>query len=191
MEQLHRFLFQLATVTIYFLINFCVLLWLVMWAGFSIKDYSVLQRRVEKLQNVVAILKAVNCTTHALLKEKLSELELIYDQYDVRTLCEALEVPRGTFYNHILRNKRGNAWFEKHRDEYRILIREAFDEYHQVFGTEKIQTILMQRGHQVSTKFVASLMREMELSSVRSTIKQDYLKLREPEKKKNILRQQF
>ena len=51
--------------------------------------------------------------------------------------------------------------------------------------------ILVQRGHQVSTKFVADLMREMGLSSVRSTAKQDYLKLREPEKKKNILRQQF
>lgn len=34
-------------------------------------------------------------------------------------------------------------------------------------------------------------MREMGLFSVRSTAKQDYLKLREPEKKKNILHQQF
>lgn len=34
-------------------------------------------------------------------------------------------------------------------------------------------------------------MREMGLSSVRSTAKQEYLKLREPERKKNILRQQF
>lgn len=58
-------------------------------------------------------------------------------------------------------------------------------------GAEKIRTILMQRGHQVSTKFVAELMREMGLTSIRTTAKQDYLKLREPEKKKNILRQQF
>ncbi len=107
------------------------------------------------------------------------------------TLCEALEVPRGTFYNHILRNKRGNAWFEKRREKYRVLIREVFDEYRQVLGAEKIRMILVQRGHQVSTKFVADLMREMGLSSVRNTAKQDYLKLREPEKKKNILRQQF
>lgn len=48
----------------------------------------------------------------------------------------------------------------------------------------------MQRGHQVSTKFVTDLMREMGLTSVRTTAKQDYLKLREPEKK-NVLRQQF
>lgn len=155
------------------------------------KEYDMLLHRVEKLENIVAILKAVNCTVHAPLKEKLHELELLYGQYDVHTLCESLDVSRGTFYNHILRNKRGNAWFEKRREEYCTLIREVFDEYRQVLGAEKIRTILVQRGHQVSTEYVARLMKEMGLSSVRSTAKQDYKKLHEPEKKRNILRQQF
>ena len=118
-------------------------------------------------------------------------MELLYDQYDVRTLCEALEVSRGTFYNHILRNKRGNTWFEKRRAEYRILIRDVFDEYRQVLGAEKIRTVLVQRGHQVSTEYVARLMKEMGLSSIRTTAKQDFLNLRESGKKRNVLRQQF
>lgn len=155
------------------------------------KEYDMLLRRVTKLENIIAILKSVNCTVHASLKEKLHELELLYDQYDVHTLCEALDVSRGTFYNHILRNKRSNSWFEKRREEYCVLIREVFNEYRQVLGAEKIRTILVQRGHQVSTEYVAKLMREMGLSSIRTTAKQDYLKLHEPEKKKNILRQQF
>lgn len=155
------------------------------------KEYDMLLRRVTKLENIIAILKSVNCTVHASLKEKLHELELLYDQYDVHTLCEALDVSRGTFYNHILRNKRSNSWFEKRREEYCVLIREVFNEYRQVLGAEKIRTILVQRGHQVSTEYVAKLMREMGLSSIRTTAKQDYLKLHEPEKKKNILQQQF
>jgi len=157
----------------------------------SAKDYNLLQRKVEKLENMIAILKTVNCTVRAPLKEKLSELELLYGQYDVHTLCEALKVSRGTFYNHILRNKRGDAWFEKRREEYRVLIRDVFNEYRQVLGAEKIRTILVQRGHTVSTRFVADVMREMGLVCVRSTAKQEYLKLREPEKKKNVLQQQF
>lgn len=157
----------------------------------SLKDYHALQQRVKRLENIILVLKSVKCTVHAPLKEKLIELELLYGQYDVRTLCEALEVSRGTFYNHILRNKRGNAWFEKRREEYRILIREVFEEYHQVLGAEKIRTVLVQRGHQVSTEYVARLMKEMGLSSVRTTAKQDFLNLRGPEKKRNILRQQF
>lgn len=121
----------------------------------------------------------------------ISELELLYGQYNVRTLCEALKVLRGTFYNHILRNKRGDAWFEKRREEYRTLMRDVFNEYHQVLDAEKIRTILVQRGHKVSVRFVADVMREMGLTCVRSTAKQGYLKLRQPEKKKNVLQQQF
>jgi len=157
----------------------------------TVKECDMLLHRVEKLENIVAIWKTVNCTAHAPLKKKLHELELLYDQYDVHTLCEALDVSRGTFYNHILRNKRGNAWFEKRREEYCILIREVFDEYRQVLGAEKIRTILVQRGHQVSADYVARLMKEMGLASIRSTAKQDYIKLNATEKKRNILRQQF
>ena len=83
----------------------------------SPKNYEALQHQVKKLENIISVLKSAKCTVHAPLKEKLLELELLYDQYDVRTLCEALEVSRGTFYNHILRNKRGNTWFEKRRAE--------------------------------------------------------------------------
>lgn len=111
--------------------------------------------------------------------------------HEVHTICEALDVDRGTFYNHMLRSKRGNAWFDKRRQEYCQLIRDVFDEYRQVLGAEKIRTILVQRGYQVSAEYVSRLMREMGLSSVRTTAKQEYLKLREPERKKNILRQQF
>ena len=91
----------------------------------------------------------------------------------------------------MLRSKRGNAWFDKRHQEYCQLIRDVFDEYRQVLGAEKIRTILVQRGYQVSAEYVSRLMREMGLSSVRTTAKQEYLKLREPERKKNILRQQF
>lgn len=58
-------------------------------------------------------------------------------------------------------------------------------------GAGKICAILVQRGHQVSTEYVSYLMWEMGLSSIRATAKQDYMKLHEPEKKRNLLRQQF
>ena len=157
----------------------------------SSKEHKILLHRIEKLEKIVAILKTVNCTVHAPLKEKLIELELLHERYDVHTLCETLEVSRGTFYNHIFRNKRDNAWFEKRRAEYHAIEREVFDEFHQIFGAEKIRTILVQRGHQVSTKYIASLMSEMGLSSIRTTAKRDYLNQAAREKKKDIVRQQF
>lgn len=152
--------------------------------SFSLKDYNTLQRRVEKLETIVTILKSVDCTTSAPLRDKLNALEPLYGQYDVHTLCQALDVDRGTFYNHIKRNKRDNAWFEKRRVEYRILIQEIFDEHRQIFGTDKIRAILIQRGHRVSRKFVAELMQEMGLTSIRTTAKKDYMRL--PPSRKRI-----
>ena len=158
---------------------------------FSYQEYASLQRKVEKLQNIITILKSADCLVSAPLKERLHALEPFYGKYEVHTICEALDVDRGTFYNRILRSKRGNAWFDKRRQEYCQIIRDVFDEYRQVLGAEKIRTILIQRGHQVSAEYISQLMREMGLSSVRSTAKKEYLKLRETERKKNILQQQF
>lgn len=158
---------------------------------FSYQEYTLLQRKVEKLRNIITILKSADCLVSAPLRERLHALEPFYGKYEIHTICEALDVDRGTFYNHMLRNKRENAWFEKRRQEYCQVIRDVFDEYHQVLGGEKIRTILIQRGHQISAEYVSRLMREMGLSSVRTTAKKEYLKLREPERKKNLLQQQF
>ena len=37
-------------------------------------------------------------------------------------LGEALDVDRGTFYNHILRNKKSNTWYAKQRELLRVAI---------------------------------------------------------------------
>lgn len=67
----------------------------------TVKEYDALLRRVAKLENMVAVLQTVGCTIHAPLKERLGELELLYGQYDVHTLCEAMNVSRGTFYRKV------------------------------------------------------------------------------------------
>ena len=95
------------------------------------------------------------------LKERLYALESFYGKYEVHIICEVLDVDRSTFYNHMLRSKRENAWFEKRRKEYCRLIRDVFDEYHRVLGAEKIRTILTQRRYYVSAAYIARLMREM------------------------------
>lgn len=118
-------------------------------------------------------------------------LEGLHGQYKVRVLCEALEVDRGTFYNHIKRNKRSESWYAKRREEYKVLVQDLFDEYHQTLGAEKITTILKQQGHRVSQQYVSSIMRECGLVCIRSTAKRDYLKLIETSQKRNILQQRF
>lgn len=158
---------------------------------FTAKEINQMRNRIAKLTNIIAILKTVNCTVSAPLRERLAALETLHGQYDVYTLCEALDVNRGTFYNHIRRNKRENAWFAKRREKYRQIVQEVFDEYHQVLGSEKIRAILVERGHQVSAKFIASIMQECGLYSIRTTAKSDHFRLNALESPKNRIRQNF
>ena len=58
----------------------------------TVKEFDALLRRVAKLENLVAVFQTVGCTVHAPLKERLGKLELLYGQYDVHTLCEAMKV---------------------------------------------------------------------------------------------------
>ena len=65
------------------------------------REYRDMQTKIAYLEGEIEILKAVNCTVQSPLKERLAEIERLYGQYSVHMLCDALDVSRGTFYNHI------------------------------------------------------------------------------------------
>lgn len=156
---------------------------------YSPQDIKALERKIAKQEKVITILKTVSCTVHAPLKERLNALEQLHSEYDVHTLCEALNVARGTYYNHILRNKRDNVWYRKREEEYRILIQDIFYEFDQILGAKKIHAILQQRGHSVTRQYVARIMQELGLSSIRNYAKATHISLHR--KTDNILQQRF
>ena len=152
-------------------------------------SYEQLEAKILRLEGLIKILKTVPCTVHAPLSERLSAIEQLHGQYSVHMLCEALDVSRGTFYNHILRNKRENTWYAKRREELRTKIQEVFDDNRQVFGAGKIAGVLRQQGIHVSEKKVRELMQEIGLLSMRKDSKSLYDK--DKPKYKNYLNQQF
>lgn len=154
-------------------------------------EYDHLRKRVKKLEEMIEVLKMVSCTVSAPLKEKLSALEPLYGQYSVYVLCEALEVARGTFYNHIFRSKRNDTWYMRRRAELCEKIRTIFEESHQIYGADKIRALLVQQGVIVSNTYVTRMMREMGLVSVWPTAKKDYRRLFEERIKRDIIRREF
>ncbi len=148
-----------------------------------------LENKVKRLEGIIEILQGVNCTVSSPLNEKLDALEQLYGKYSVHILCDALKVPRGTFYNYILRNKRDNTWYLKRQEELRIKIQEIYDENKQIFGAAKIAAVLKEQGYRTSDKTVRKLMRDMGLISIRQDAKSIYDK--EQRKFKNHLNQQF
>lgn len=158
-------------------------------SDFTLKNFRLLEAKVKRLEGIIQILQKASCTASSPLKEKLLALEELHGQYNVHMLCDALQVPRGTFYNYIFRNKRDNTWYAKRREELRIRIQQIYDESRQIFGAGKITAVMKEEGYKVSQEMVRELMREMGLLSIRQDAKKVYVK--EQRSLKNHLNQQF
>lgn len=157
------------------------------------KEFDAISRRLIKLEHEMEIIKATGYLDEIPLQRKLKTLEEMYRTegctYSVHELCEALDVARGTFYNHIFRRADPTGREKKH-EELMLKVQQVFDDNQQRLGADKIRTILVKAGLQISTKQVATIMRELNLRSIRIDAKKQYKKLHQHQKK-NLLEQDF
>ena len=156
-------------------------------------EFDAVTRRLTKLEHEMEIIKASGYLSRVPLQEKLVTLEGIYKQennpYSVYELCEALDVARGTFYNHIFR-RADRSKREKEQQELMLKVQQIFDDNQQRFGAEKIRAVLAQNGIRVSTKRISAIMRELDLHSIRTDAKKQYKK-RQQNAKRNLLARNF
>lgn len=155
----------------------------------NIRNFHLLENKVARLEGIIEILQSAACTANAPLRQRLYAAEQFYGKYSIHMICDAFNIPRGTFYNHIFRNKKDNTWYAKRKEELRIRIQEIYDESNQIFGAEKITAVMKSEGIKISKEMVRTLMRETGLVSIRQSSK----KLYEDEipKYKNYLNQEF
>ena len=153
-------------------------------------DYYNLKRRYDKLLEKLKVIKMAGCGTSAPLQERLEALEKLHGQFSVHALCEALDVSRGTFYNHIFRRTEVTA-NDKRREQLREQVATIFEESQQRYGANKICAILAERGVISSKKYIAGIMREMGLYSIGNNAKREYKKSVNLPLKRNLLKQQF
>ena len=140
----------------------------------TLRNFKLLEAKIARLEGIIEIIKKANVLPNSPLKDKLYAAESISDDYSVHMLCEALDIPRGTYYNHILRNKRDNTWYAKRREALREQIQEIYDESNQIFGAAKIAAVLHSRGVKASVNMVRQLMSDMGLVSIRQGAKKYY-----------------
>lgn len=141
---------------------------------FNAHNFYNMKRKIEHMENVISALKESSCSPNAPLKEKLREMSLLSSSYSVHVLCDAFNVPRGTYYNHIKRSKGDDAWYMVRRIELKEKIQAIYDEHHQVYGGDKIAAILRGEGIPVSNKMVFELMQELNIRSIRTSSKSIY-----------------
>lgn len=116
-------------------------------------------------------------------------LESINPVYTVYTLCDAFNVPKGTYYNFRLRRKGENSQVAKRRAELKPIIEEIYNNSNQTFGAGKIAAVMRDRGIVTTERFVSDIMHTNGWFSVRTNAKAlyEYCERR----KENIIKQNF
>lgn len=151
--------------------------------------YNKLKMHCEKLENIIQILKTCGCTVDAPLHQRNEVIKELSSVYSITTLCNALNVAKGSYYNHIFRNKNENTLAARRIKELTPVVEEIFNDSKQTFGSGKIAAIMNDRGYGTTEKTVAKIMHSNGWFSVRSSAKTLYLQ--NQERKENILNQQF
>lgn len=136
-----------------------------------------LTSKANRSEELVEILQKVNCTSNSPLKVKMNELEKLKDEYPIRVLCDALKVDRGTFYNHILRNKKDDTYYTKRFNEICDLVEKIFNDSKQTYGVKKITSIIKSQNIPITDEYVRKAMKERNLVSIRNYAKQTYIAL--------------
>ena len=157
--------------------------------GLTLRNFNLLEAKVKRLEGIIEIIKKANVLPNAPLQQKLYAAEKLSGEYSVHMICDALDIARGTYYNHMFRNKKDNTWYAKRREALRIQIQEVFDENSQIFGARKIAAILRNKGVKVSDEMVRELMKDMGLVSIRQEAKKLYTD--DIKRNKNYLNQEF
>ena len=145
------------------------------WTPRRIRDMCA---KVKRLESIISVLKSVECTVNSPQKERLREMERLHGQFSSRVLCDALEVPRGTYLNHIKRNKKEADSHHERRGMLKKRISAIHDAARQIYGAAKIAAKLKEEGIRVSKEMVHELMQEMGLYSIRTRAKAMYRDLR-------------
>lgn len=160
---------------------------------YSPKEFDAISRKLEKLEHEKEIIRLTGFLEKVPLKTKLATLEELYkaeeNPYSVYEPCEALDVARGTFYNHILR-RADRSEYDREQEELMLKVQQIFDDSCQRFGAEKIRIVLAESGIRVSKKRIAAVMQELDLHSVRPDAKKQFKKRRQY-RKQNLLERQF
>lgn len=160
--------------------------------GDEIINPNTLQRQHERLEHILQIIRLsglIDQTPRQKWLEILAKLHEQFEQYSVHELCEALNISRGTFYNHIFRKADRTKYLEE-QQALMLQVQQVFDDSKQRYGAENIRAVLAENGIKAGKKRIRAIMQELGLESIRENAKRNYKK-RQEYQKRNLLNQDF
>jgi len=148
------------------------------------------KRHLEKLALELEVLRQCPCGRNASIDEKVAAVNALRGRYSIHVLCNALSLPRGTYYNRKRRAGQRTS-YEINDEKLKPLIRQIFHDSKNRFGRKPIHHKLAELGYKVSEKRIVRLMKEMGLSVAKPCYKAEHQKSLPRAYFRNLLARQF
>ena len=148
------------------------------------------KRHLEKLALELEVLRQCPCGRNASIDEKVAAVNALRGRYSIHVLCDALSLPRGTYYNRKRRAGQRTS-YEINDEKLKPLIRQIFHDSKNRFGRKPIHHKLAELGYKVSEKRIVRLMKEMGLSVAKPRYKAEHQKSLPRAYFRNLLARQF
>ena len=148
------------------------------------------KRHLEKLALELEVLRQCPCGSKASIDEKVAAVNALCGRYSIHVLCDALSLPRGTYYNRKRREGQRTS-YEINDEKLKPLIRQIFHDSKNRFGRKPIHHKLAELGYKVSEKRIVRLMKEMGLSVAKPRYKAEHQKSLPRAYFRNLLARQF
>ncbi len=146
------------------------------------------RRKIKRLEDMIGIIHKADFFQAIPLTEKLSIIDEVWEEYGINASCDAMDVARGTFHNHQKRGKGKNYLHEKRKKELLPEIQKIDQEFHHIYGANKITAELKNRGFNASKNTILKIMEEEHIRSLR--MDKNYHTFLNSEKK-NVLNRKF
>lgn len=148
------------------------------------------KRHLEKLALELEVLRQCPCGRNASIDEKVAAVNALCGRYSIHVLCDALSLPRGTYYNRKRREGQRTS-YEINDEKLKPLIRQIFHDSKNRFGRKPVHHKLAELGYKVSEKRIVRLMKEMGLSVAKPRYKAEHQKSLPRAYFRNLLARQF
>lgn len=129
----------------------------------------------KKMQEIKQVRKECRCPVTASTDEKMKAIQALEGKYSIHVLCDALQLPRGTYYNRK-RNEGKLTSYQLADEELKPLIKKIFHESGDRYGRYPIRCKLLELGYHTHKDHISRLMKEMDLKVERPEYVRDHLR---------------
>ncbi len=133
--------------------------------GYRIKRVHDLKEHIKKLNEEILILQEISFFRDYSNIDKTKLIDSLRGKYSVQILCKAVNIQKSIYYHH---HNKPKTFVEKQDEILKPIVNELYYYHRRAVGSKKIRLYMKRKGIDISKKRVQRLMRELNISKLRT-----------------------